>query len=388
MANTERRKRFIINAAYFAVIGGIVLLLFRRGLGLIGPFAAAFAFSWMLMPAVRWLTVRRRWRYKLAAAVCLAAFFAVLGGTAVLITTRLAGWITELAAWLPGLYADTLAPGLDRLALRLEEGSELFGPEAERAVNEAMPDILSSVGTAVTGASVRLVSALSGWAAKLPRQMLSAVVCGIATVFITLDFPRITAFLLRQVPERPRRILHEAKESFKTVARRYGRGYAILLGITFAELLIGFLLLRQKNAVGLAALIAVFDIFPVVGAGLILVPWGIAELAGGAAAHGAGLLILWALEVAARQVLEPRILGHQVGLHPLVTLMAVFIGSKLFGGVGLIGLPIACAVAQSLEEAGVVRFIKRENPPRAASPDQPRSEPDARTPILRPKRKK
>lgn len=371
MSDMSRRRRFITNAAYFAVIVGIVFLVFRYLLNLIWPFFIAFLFSWLLMPVIRRLTVRCHFKYKLASALCLLIFFALLGGIAVLITSRIISLISNAITWLPTLYSDTISPGLEVLVDNLEDLAGRVSPEFADIVNDALPSVVSSIGSTVTSTSMRLVSGLSGWLTKLPTHLLSTVICVIATIFMTLDFHRMTSFLLRQVPEGPRHVVSEAKNTLAQVVRKYGKSYGIIMGITFLEILAGLLILRQSNAFLIALAIAAFDIFPIVGAGMILGPWGIVSLLGGSVGKGVGLLLIYAVEIVVRQIIEPRIVGRQVGLHPLVTLIAMFVGSKLFGAVGLLGLPITCAIIASLDETGVIHIIKRENAPSPAAKEPP-----------------
>ncbi len=360
MPEISRRRRFIINAAYYAVIVGIVFLVFRYLLNLIWPFFIAFIFSWILSPVIRWLTAKCRLKYNLSVALSLIVFFAILGGLAMLLTSRIITAISDFIVWVPHLYGDTIEPALENMSNGLEDLAERVSPSVYDMVNSALPNVMSSIGSAVTNASMRLVSSLSGWATKLPSRLLSALICVIATVFMTADYPRITAFILRQVPERPRHVISEAKNTLRTVIRKYGRSYGIIMGITFLEILIGLLILRQKNAVFIALLIAIFDIFPIVGAGMILGPWGVITMLSGSLGKGIGLLLIYVVEIIVRQVIEPRIVGRQVGLHPLITLISMFVGSKLFGGVGLLGLPITCAIVSSLDQTGVIHIIKRE----------------------------
>ena len=384
VSDINRRKKFIINTAYTAIIVGLVFLAFRYLLGLIWPFFAAFLFAWSLHPVIRWLTVKCHVKYNLSVALCLIVFFAVLGGLIILLASRIATAIADFVVWLPSLYGSAVEPGLERLSGLVRDLANHISPAVYDMVNAALPNVISSIGSAVTSVSMKLVGALSGWATKLPSSLLSAVICVIATVFMTADFPRLTAFVLRQAPLRARLFIHEAQQSLKSIIKKYGKSYGIIMAVTFLEILVGLLILRQKNAVAIALAIAVFDIFPIVGAGLILVPWAIVALLGSSAGKGVGLLAIWTVEIIVRQVIEPRIVGRQVGLHPLVTLIAMFVGSKLFGGVGLLGLPIACATLQSLDEAGVIHIIRHENPPQPATPHTPSAPPDAATPIVAP----
>lgn len=360
MPDLERRKRFITNAAYIAVWICIVFLVFRYLLNLIWPFFVAFLFSWLLRPVVRWLTAKCHIKYSISSALTLLVFFALIGGVAVLLTSRIVSFISSFIVWMPSLYSDMIEPGLENLSGWIRGLANHISPEVYSMVNEALPNIVSSIGSAVTNVSMRIVAALSGWATKLPSRLLSTLICVVATVFMTLDFTRMNSFLLRQVPEKPRHIVTEARDRLGDILKKYGKSYGIIMCITFAEILVGLLIIGQKNAFLIALAIAVFDIFPIVGAGTVLLPWSTVTMLSGSIGKGVGLLILWVVTIVVRQIIEPRIVGRQVGLHPLITLAAMFIGTKLFGGVGLFGLPITCAIVQSLDEAGVIHLIRRE----------------------------
>lgn len=338
-------------------------LLARYALPLLWPFLLAYLFAWLLHPIARRLTVRFRMKYTLSAALCLTAFFALLLGLLALLGVRLVAGVSDLLARLPGLYTSLLDPALEELGGGLEGLSAFLSPDAYHMVSDILTGAADSLRRGLTDLSLKGVGLVSAFAAKLPRLLVSSLLCLIATVFMTVDFSRVTAFAARQFPTRARHILLKTREAFVSVVMQYGKSYGIIMAVTFGEIFLGLLLLRQPNAAVLAALIALFDIFPIVGAGLILAPWGIAALLGGATVKGVGLLSLWVVVMVVRQVLEPRVVGHQVGLHPLCTLMAMFIGTRLFGGIGLLGLPIACAILKSLDDTGVINILKKENSP-------------------------
>lgn len=364
MAETNKRKRVITNIIYWALIFAVIYVVFKYLIGLIWPFFLAFIFSWVLRPMIRFMTGKWRMRHNLAAAICLLLFFLIAGGIVAAITVKLVSLATDAVAAIPSLYTGTIEPSLEKSIDWIEQLATRFkNPAIAATVEDALPNIVSSISSAVTGFSVKAVSAVSGWVAKLPSRLLSTLICVIATVFLTMDFPSVTAFVLRQVPDKTKHLVTETAQSLKEVVLQFGKGYLIIMGITFAEILAGLLIIRQENAGLIALLIAVFDIFPVVGAGLILLPWAVITLIGGAYAKGAGLLALWIIVIVVRQIIEPRIVGHSVGLHPLVTLMSVFIGTKLFGGVGLFGLPITCAIIKSLDDGGIIHLLKKEDAP-------------------------
>ncbi len=355
-----RRKHFILSAVYFVLILALVYTLARYGLPLLWPFLLAYLFAWLLHPAARFLTRRFHMKYSLSAALCLGVFFTVVVGLAVLLGVRLVSMGASFVAKLPQLYTGTLEPALGDISGILEAYAAHMSPDAFHMLSDLIAGASDSLRSGITELSLKGVALLSGLAAKLPKLLIRSFLCVIATVFMTLDFSRITAFVARQFPARARHVLHKTRETFAAVLLQYGKSYGIIMAITFGEIFLGLLFLRQTNALTLAALIALFDVFPIVGAGLILVPWAVFAFLGGLTAKGIGLLSLWAVVMVVRQVLEPRVVGHQVGLSPLCTLMAMFIGSSLFGAIGLLGLPIACAILKSLDEAGVIHLLKKE----------------------------
>ena len=340
---------------------GIVFLVVRYLLGLIWPFFMAFIFSWMMNPIIRWMTVKCHIRHSFAVVFCLLLFFGILGGLLVVITVNIVSWVQDLVVMLPSLYKDTIEPAMRTGTAWVQELIARLDPDASAVVQSSIESVISSVGSAVSNFSIQAVGVVSGWVTQLPGRLLSTIIFIIAMVFMTADFNRVTAFLLRQMTDRTRHVVTKAKETFISVIGKYGKSYGIIMGITFVELLIGLLILRQEKAVFLAALIAMFDILPIVGAGFILIPWAIVNLISGAVAKGLGLIALYIVITVIRQFIEPRVVGHQVGLHPLVTLIAMLVGSRLFGGIGLVGLPIACAIINSLDETGVIHVLRRED---------------------------
>ena len=102
-----------------------------------------------------------------------------------------------------------------------------------------------------------------------------------------------------------------------------------------------FSIIGVKYQFIIAAFIAVFDIMPVLGTGGIMIPWAIASLILGNTARGIELFVIYVIVTAIRNYVEPKIVGVQLGLHQIVTLVSMFIGLRLFGFLGLFGLPVA-----------------------------------------------
>ena len=149
--------------------------------------------------------------------------------------------------------------------------------------------------------------------------------------------------------------------SFKTV-RKYLLSYLLLLLITYLELLLGFTVIGIRKAWLAALVVAIVAIIPVIGSGILLIPWAIVDLVVGNIRTGLLLLVLYVIITVVRNIVEPRIVGENVGLPPIVTLLAMVVGMYLFGLLGLFGLPICLAIIKQLNDQGVIHLYKSAPP--------------------------
>ncbi|GAA0680840.1 hypothetical protein GCM10008903_11340 [Clostridium cadaveris] len=130
------------------------------------------------------------------------------------------------------------------------------------------------------------------------------------------------------------------------------------MALTFLELSLGFFILRIENGVTIAAIIALLDILPILGTGGILIPWVIIELIRGNVYLALGLATLYMLITVVRNILEPKIVGAQVGMHPIVMLICMFVGVKVFGFIGLFILPAIAIIIKNLNDSGKIHLFK------------------------------
>ena len=130
--------------------------------------------------------------------------------------------------------------------------------------------------------------------------------------------------------------------------------------ITFLEVFIGLTVLGVRYAFLIALLTAVVDLMPVLGTGTVMIPWGIIDLIAGNYFMGIGLLVLYAIITVIRQILEPKIVGKYVGLYPLLALVSMYVGLKLFGLIGLFGLPLSIVIFDRLRRDGFINIGKNK----------------------------
>ena len=128
--------------------------------------------------------------------------------------------------------------------------------------------------------------------------------------------------------------------------------------ITFCELSLGLGILGTNNFIATAFIIAVFDIIPVCGSGGILIPWGVFCFMKGQLHMGIGIFAVYAVITVVRQIIEPKIIGEQVGLPAIVTLLAMFLGARFLGFAGIFICPLAVVVAKRLNDSGKIRIFR------------------------------
>ena len=136
--------------------------------------------------------------------------------------------------------------------------------------------------------------------------------------------------------------------SLRRVLGGWLRAQLKLMVVTFVLLLTGFLLLGIQMPLVLALTVALLDALPLLGTGTVLIPWGLLAMASGSLRRGTVLLLLYGLAALTRNVLEPRLLGSQLGLSPLLTLLAIYAGYRAFGFGGMLLLPILTMLGAEL----------------------------------------
>ncbi len=348
METTDKRRRFIINVAYWAIIAGIAYLVLRYLLNLLLPFVIALLVAWLLRPLSR---LYRQRLPKIASAltvVTVLLFYALIGVLAGLVLVDLLTGLASYLDRLPNIYNQTIEPGLKNRYASAQALAARFDPAVADVVNMVLPQVISSVGGAVTNFSVGAVGKLTGLVSSLPSALISALIAVIASFFTAVSYDSMKAFLKKNLPVKVTETAGYVIHSFRSIIGQYGKSYLLVMLITFGELTLGLVIIGVRQPLLLAALIAIFDIFPVVGAGTILAPWAVISLIQGKGLQALGLAILYVVILVVRQFLEPKVVGKQVGLPPLVTLLCMFAGTSLFGFWGLFGLPIGAAILVNL----------------------------------------
>lgn len=233
----------------------------------------------------------------------------------------------------------------------LDEGNRLYDMIVELFSSDTpflgglLPDelaikISSAAREVISNCLSRLAEGITALGLMLPQFFFFIIVTLISLVYFALDYDKIAAFLKSFLPQKLIESIGKIKNTIIFIIKKYIFSYSIILLITYITLLTGFLLLRIEHAPVLALFVALLDILPVIGVGTVLIPWSIFEFISQNSFLGTCLLILFVINAVIRQFAEPKIVGKSLDLHPIITLMMIYVGYALFGILGMLLLPV------------------------------------------------
>ena len=227
----------------------------------------------------------------------------------------------ETGGWDFGLYAEEIRRKIPFFGNLLPPAEEWF------------PGLIKMLLRALPGA----VSALAGF---LPSFFLSLMVSLTAALYFCLDLDRVHAALLQKAPRLLRNFGQRGRKSAVSAAFTVLRANLILMLIAFAIMLPGFVLFGVRYPLLLSITFSLLDLLPVIGAGAFLLPLSVCFFLLGNTFQGFGVLLIFLAVAIVRQCIEPHLLGARAGLHPLLGLLAMYAGERLFGFVGLLTFPL------------------------------------------------
>ena len=356
--NYEKKKKFLTDFFYYGILLVLALLAIKYAWAYLTPFVIAFIVAFCLKPIVNQVNIYLKIKRSVAAILCVAAFYIFTGVIIVFTGVQLVALIRNLFYTLPDYYATEVVPVISRLLHELQRTAGTLDPSIIAPIEEYITGVIENLGSWVSSLSVTVVSKISAGIASIPGLFIKTLITIIATFFISVDYYEITFFISKQLSIQQISLLYDAENYAKTALVQYIKSYSLILFITFCEIGIGLWILGVDHCVLIALLISIFDILPAVGTGGIIIPWGIIAIALGDVPFGIGMLVLYLIVTIVRNTIEPKIIGEQVGLHPVATLMAMFLGTKLLGIVGLFGFPIGLVILKKLNDSGKIKLFK------------------------------
>ena len=224
--------------------------------------------------------------------------------------------------------------------------SGLFGDREGAAELEA--HISGAVKGMITSLLSKLVTGLTGSVSSIPRVLIFVLVTVISSIYFSLDLENINRFVKERMPSGIVSRLVKFKNEFLSALIKYLRSYLMLMLITFIIMLFGFLVVGVKYAVLFAFIVALLDALPLIGVGTILVPWSLYQMIFSDFGLGLGLFILFIVNLVIRQFVEPKIVGKNLGIHPVVSLVLLYVGYHFFGFFGLLLIPFVTVILNAV----------------------------------------
>ena len=361
MDSVEKRRRFIINFIFFLLAAGSIWFVFNYLLAWLVPFIIGFAIAYLMNPLISFLERRTFFRRRFLAYGFTIVLALLLGLLVWLISYGIFQLVQEGLLFLPDFFQDSVQPALFRF-------NSWF--------NEVIQSAPSSIRSELSGFQTQIIVELQGLAItlsksgvvwlpnltrSLPNILLGVLFTLLATIFTNLDYPNIRTFLFSNMPKKYGVLFKNMKVVFAETIGKYLKAYLKIMTLTFLELSIGFFILGIPYPLLVALLIAIFDILPVLGTGAVLFPWILLELLLGNIPLAVGLAILYGVVWAVRNLAEPRIVGGELGLNPLVTLVSIYLGFTWFGVFGMLLVPVATNIFLKLYQQGKLKaFVNLE----------------------------
>ncbi|MEA4912077.1 MAG: sporulation integral membrane protein YtvI [Oscillospiraceae bacterium] len=362
----ERRRRFIINFIYVGLVLGVIYVVVKYGINIIMPFIVAFIVAMLSRPVIAFLRQKAHFPNGLATAVVVVLIYLLVFGLFGYLGTRIVLTVRDWIITLPDVYKNSLLPALNGMLDSVENAAERLGPDFAAFLQNISDEITANIGKALTS----LASSFATWAGKtatsVPGFLIRVLITIVSSVFIAKDYELITRFILLQFDPHTADTVVKMKQGLIGTIGSYLKSYLLIMGITFVELIIGLSIFRVQNALVVSLVVALFDILPVVGCGTILVPWIVIVLIQGNYILAAELFALWVVITVIRNIIEPKIVGEQVGMHPLLVLFGMVVGTYFFGGIGLLGVPVAFALLKKLHDQGTIGVYKSFDQAQAA----------------------
>ena len=325
---------------------------------LLSPFLFALVLAWVLNPAVRWLQRRTNASRKAVSMVLVVLVFAVIGGVLFGL-----GWIAvdQVRSLFDNRQSllDELLGGLVSVVNSVSGWLGGLVPQGVLTTSEDLVDAFvgwvqgldfSGWLTEMAGQAPSMVTGVSNFAVAL-------VVFMMASYFITGDYPRLRFELADRVPMVARDFCRSVKDIFMSAFGGYVKSQLILSAGVFMILTIGFLLMRQPYGLLLAFGLAVLDFIPIIGSGTMMVPWAVVDMVLGNYGEAAALMSIWGVIALFRRFAEPKILGDQTGLSPILSLVGIYVGMKLGGVLGMVVGPLLLLVCINLAKLGIFRPV-------------------------------
>ncbi|NLD50812.1 MAG: sporulation integral membrane protein YtvI [Clostridiaceae bacterium] len=313
------------------------------------PFIIAIILSSINEPIIVFLLKKFRIPRSTAAVISLIITVCVAALVITLIVMKVYYELIKLKGSLPQ-YIEAVST----LLTGYYDRASLFYYNLPENISSAFGSNLVKILPKVEGVISGLASSILESLTSIPKLALFITVTLLSSYFISSDRHTIINFLYRQFPKRYKKNISGIKSDTVSAILGYIKAQLILVSITFVEATLGFMIIGADYAVLMGFLTAMSDAVPVLGTNMIFLPWILWSLITGNFNMALGLTVVYILGIIIRQILEPRLVAYQTGLHPLAALIFMYTGFLIFGFSGLFIGPILLIFIKSLQSTGII----------------------------------
>ena len=326
----------------------------RPLLSLFAPFLLALIAAAALNPLVKKLQKLLGWNRQVLTLLLLFLIFGLLGGGLALLVYAAAGQLVSLVQNWGGLL-DSLQAVMDQLEALFARLLTLVPPQVNEIVENAGDSLFQWLSEAAPAALGNLGLEAGERAMGLPAFLVALVIFIMATFLLTADYPYLRSRYVQHLDEGLLRFLGQLRTTALGAFGGYVKAEFLLSVGVFFILLAGFFLIRQPYGLLLSLGLAVMDFIPIIGAGTVMVPWAFVALFTGDFTAAVELMAIWGVIALFRRVMEPKFVGDQTGLSPILSLVSIYVGMKLAGVLGMVFGPVVLLVVLNLAGMGMFR---------------------------------
>ena len=337
-------KRHVVIFFYGAVSVFLIAALGWLVFKVLFPFVCAWVFAISIRPLCRRVSAALKLSKKCGSILVCVSMLTVTVALLGLACWKISDMILELPENASSAFS-YLSQKFDDLCFKLSQifrGKESISEGTEK-VRLYVEDMLKKLVSSLTSSAATA-------AKKIPSAIFSLVIFIISCIYFCADLDRVNAYLVKFIPENVKEVLKKLKNTFLKLMLKYLKASLLSILITFGMIYVGLVLLKYKYAAVIAAAVAVLDFLPAIGIGTVFVPWAIVNFFLGYTSRAVKLLVLFAVCEIANQVIRPKLIGSQLGIHPVAALIGLFVGLKLFGFWGMLLSPIAVIAIKLLLE--------------------------------------
>ncbi len=342
------KYKYTINRIIF-ILGFFlfVYIFFNYIFTLIAPFVIGYIFSLILNPIADFISKKINAPRWFSAMFCLILIIFVISVFGSKLFSRI---FSEARLFIQNVpifvnQFTTMASNLgDKYSDIFEFMPERYRMYFDQILTSLVGSVSSAAGTMFKDNSINIVS-------KIPNMLMIILLTLISTFFFISDKELIAESIGKYTPAVIKNNMLKVRKGVFSALTGYIKAQAIIMCMTGTIAIIVLSILKYEYAMFVGLVIALVDALPIFGSGFILWPWIAISFFSSDFRMAIGLLILYGLILLTRQIAEPKVLGTQIGMHPLVTLMSMYVGLRIFGMFGFIIGPVVVIIIKSLLKA-------------------------------------